>query len=123
MYLLVRVLHGLNKQNYSFRCSSRRYFGSSVAIDGDTIVAGARMKTPEAPMLVLHMYLLAQVLHGLSKRNTASDVAAYDNFGIAVAIDGDTVVVGAYVEDTGGIVQVLHMSLLALVLHGLNKHK
>ena len=32
----------------------------------------------------------------------ASDIAAYDNFGISVAIDGDTVVVGAYFEDTGG---------------------
>ncbi len=33
---------------------------------------------------------------------TAADAAAYDDFGVSVAIDGDTVVVGAYWDDDGG---------------------
>ena len=33
---------------------------------------------------------------------TAADAAAGDWFGISVAIDGDTVVVGAYYDDDGG---------------------
>jgi len=33
---------------------------------------------------------------------TAADAAAYDNFGRSVAIDGDTVVVGAKYDNDGG---------------------
>jgi len=33
---------------------------------------------------------------------TAADAATDDRFGISVAIDGDTVVVGAYYDDDGG---------------------
>ena len=35
-------------------------------------------------------------------RDRSSDLEAGDKFGRAVAIDGDTIVVGAYAEDTGG---------------------
>ena len=40
----------------------------------------------------------------------ASDAAADDNFGWSVAIDGDTVVIGAYNAGTGGAVYVLRAS-------------
>jgi len=33
---------------------------------------------------------------------TAADTCCADNFGISVAIDGDTVVIGAYLDDDGG---------------------
>jgi len=36
---------------------------------------------------------------------TASDGAASDWFGISVSIDGDTVVIGAYLDDDKGIQQ------------------
>ncbi len=40
----------------------------------------------------------------------ASDAAADDGFGYSVAIDGDTVVIGAYKAGTGGAVYVLRAS-------------
>ncbi len=33
---------------------------------------------------------------------TASDAAANDNFGVSVAVSGDTAVIGAYLDDDGG---------------------
>ena len=41
---------------------------------------------------------------------TASDAATGDFFGYSVAIDGDTVVIGAYGAGTGGAVYVLRTS-------------
>jgi PKD repeat protein len=39
---------------------------------------------------------------GEVKKLTASDGAAYDNFGVSVAIAGDTLVVGAFLDDDNG---------------------
>ena len=84
------------------------YFGRSVAIDGDTIVVGAdeaentvdgsQVKTGSA-------YVFAKPGTGWATdtetaKLTASDSAATDKFGYAVAIDGNTVVVGAYGNDS-----------------------
>ena len=84
------------------------YFGRSVAIDGDTIVVGAdeaentiegsQVKTGSA-------YVFTKPGTGWATdtetaKLTASDSAATDKFGYAVALDGDTVVVGAYGNDS-----------------------
>ncbi len=75
--------------------------GTSVAIDGNTIVAGS----PDA-MIGLHgqqgaVYVFVKpstgwaTTSGFTAKLTASDGATNDLFGTSAAIDGDTVVVGA----------------------------
>jgi trimeric autotransporter adhesin len=75
-------------------------FGTAVAIDGDTLVIGApaaetvsvfgRNIDPEGPVWIHQGALNASI----------SDAGDY--FGVAVAIDGATVVVGAPYEDSNG---------------------
>ena len=72
-------------------------FGYSVAVDGNTIVVGAHKADNSrgaAYVLIKESGAWSQVA-----RLTASDRAGSDNFGISVAVDGDTVVVGAYLDD------------------------
>ncbi|HSS21648.1 MAG TPA: PQQ-binding-like beta-propeller repeat protein [Pyrinomonadaceae bacterium] len=72
-------------------------FGISVAIDGDSLVVGAwalNLQTGGAA------YIFERNQNGVTgwveaQKLTASDVAAHDQFGSSVGIDGDTVVVGA----------------------------
>ena len=83
-------------------------FGISVAIDGNTIVVGARQddtrngaayvftKSPNSVWANDEN----QTYKGETARLTASDAAADDEFGISVAIDGNTIVVGARQDDT-----------------------
>ncbi len=81
-------------------------FGKSVAISGDSAVIGSHSDD--------NTYLNAGAAY-LFKKNpagwasgsevskfTASDAAAHDAFGNSVAIDGNTVVVGAYNNDDAG---------------------
>ena len=78
-------------------------FGISVAIDGDTMVAGARYESTGGTSAgAAYVFTRSGTSWSQQAKIQASDIAAYDNFGISVAIDGDTVVVGAYFEDTGG---------------------
>jgi hypothetical protein len=74
--------------------------GSSVAIDGDTIVAGA--PSPPVTPNPHHgaVYVFAEPGPGWAgatqtARLTASDGADGDSYGMAVAISGDTIVAGA----------------------------
>ncbi len=78
--------------------------GVSVAIDGDTIVAGAPSDDVGANPNQGSVYTFART--GAAARNqtaklTATDGAADDALGFSVAIDGDTVVAGAYLDDVG----------------------
>ena len=78
----------------------RHYFGNSVALDDDTMVVGAPhndMGGGAAYVYVRRSGEWAQVA-----KLTAGDAAAGDLFGQSVAIDGDTVVVGAPGDDDGG---------------------
>ena len=72
-------------------------FGSSVAIDGDTVVIGAYNAGTGGAVYVYRASDGAELA-----KLIASDAAATDNFGRSVAIDGDTVVVGALGDDDGG---------------------
>ena len=84
-------------------------FGSSVAIDGGTIVIGAEydddvgsgIPDHRARLYVFHTTDGGATYDQLAKF-TASDAAASDNFGTSVAIDGATVVVGANGDDDFG---------------------
>ena len=83
--------------------------GKAVAMSGDTFVAGAfsvdGMATPEGgtPTNVGAAYVFVQSGATWTEQATltASDGEAFDVFGEAVAIDGDTVVVGATGDDDG----------------------
>ncbi len=75
-------------------------FGDSVAIDGDTVLIGAPgCPYSSCPAVSGAAYVFRTTDGGASygqvAKLTASDAAKKDNFGGSVAIDGDTVVVGA----------------------------
>jgi hypothetical protein len=73
------------------------WFGSSVAIDGDTVVIGAPYAGTGGAVYVLRASDGAELA-----KLTASDAALNDLFGSSVAIDGSTIVVGATSDDDGG---------------------
>jgi len=73
------------------------YFGSSVAIDGDTIVVGAYNDDDHgsnAGAAIIFRTSDGGASYVKVAKLTASDAAADDQFGKSVAIAGDTVVVG-----------------------------
>src|SRR5262245_41928105 len=76
-------------------------FGESVAIDGDTVVIGApgpptvSTRPPGAAHIFVRDATTTLPRSTERQKLTASDSAASDSFGSSVAIDGDTVVVGA----------------------------
>ena len=80
-------------------------FGYSMAIDGDTIVVGAYRDDDggsESGSVYVFRTTDGGATYGQVAKLTAADAAASDYFGISVAIDGTTVVVGAYGDDDGG---------------------
>ena len=81
-------------------------FGTSVAISGDTIVVGARL-TDDSGTDAGGAYVFARNQGGAGqwgfvKKLLASDGAALDQFGTAVSVSGDYVVVGAPLANFGG---------------------
>ena len=82
------------------------YFGSSVAISGDTIVVGADGDddggTDSGSAYVYEKNPATGLFEQVVKL-TASDAAADDRFGNSVAVSGDTVVIGADGDDDGGL--------------------
>ena len=82
-------------------------FGWSVAIAGDTIVVGANTAGTGGAAYVFRTSD-GGATYGQVAKLTVSDAAYDDNFGYSVAMDGDTVVVGAYSKNSGeGAVYVL----------------
>ena len=99
-------------------------FGGAVAIDGDTIVVGARMKDDPAHLGAGAAYVFVRVAGTWSQQQklSAFDADVNDDFGASVAISGDTIAVGAdggggsgsvYVFVNGGAGWVLQQKLLA----------
>ena len=78
-------------------------FGYSVAIDGDTAVVGARLHdigaNANAGAAYVFVFTEADGVWSQAAKLTASDGTANDEFGISVAIDGSTIVVGAHKAD------------------------
>jgi hypothetical protein len=82
------------------------YFGYALSISGDTIAAGAFCDDDNGTDSG-SAYVFERNQGGLDnwaqvKKLTASDGAAYDYFGRAASISGDTIVVGAYWDDDKG---------------------
>jgi hypothetical protein len=83
-----------------------RLFGYSVAVSGDTMVVGAASDNTAAGIDAgaAYVYVRSGAAWTEQQRLTAADGAAGEQFGIAVAISGDTVVVGAlYDESAPGV--------------------
>ena len=79
-------------------------FGISVAISGDTIVVGAKFDDTAGGANAGSAYVFVRSGTTWSEQTHvfASDGADSDDFGISVAISGDTIVVGAELDDTAG---------------------
>jgi len=75
-------------------------FGRSVAIDGQTIVVGAIMD--DYGVGKVYIFTRTGTNWDAQPKLTASDAAAGDQFGVSVAINGDTMVVGAHLDDVNG---------------------
>ena len=81
------------------------YFGFSVALDGDTAVIGASQHSDPgtgAGSGAAYVFARESGVWGEKARLTPSDAAAGDNFGVSVAVDGNTVVVGSWQDDDNG---------------------
>jgi hypothetical protein len=79
-------------------------FGQSVSIDGDTMVVGAHNEnnTGGSGAGAAYVFTRSGTTWSQQAKLVASDAAANDEFGYSVSIDGDTMVAGAWYEDTGG---------------------
>ncbi|MDD4308326.1 MAG: putative Ig domain-containing protein, partial [Thermoplasmata archaeon] len=86
------------------------WFGTSVAVSGDTIVVGASGDSVGANVSQGSAYVFTRNYGGADnwgqvKKITASDGEAGDNFGNTVSVSGDTIVVGASGDDVAGVDQ------------------
>ena len=86
------------------------FFGFSVAVSGDIAVAGASGEdaggTDAGAAYVFQRNEGGASNWGEVTELVASDARAGDQFGVSVAVSGDTVVVGAYLADNGGAAYV-----------------
>jgi uncharacterized repeat protein (TIGR01451 family) len=81
-------------------------FGSSVSISGDTVVVGAAGDDEPGALEAGSVYVFVRsgTTWTQQQKLLASDGAQLDRFGSAVALSGDTVVVGSPFDDnTGGV--------------------
>jgi len=78
-------------------------FGSAVDISGNTIVVGAWRETvaPNDTQGAAYVFVRSGTVWTQQARLLASDGAFNDQFGSAVAIDGETIAIGAPFDDVG----------------------
>ena len=79
------------------------FFGAAVALDGNTAVIGAYDKTVNSHYSEGAAYVFVQSSGVWSQQAelTASDGAAYDQFGLSVGVSGSSAVVGANQHNVG----------------------
>ena len=75
-------------------------FGVSVAVSGDTVVAGAHFVGDVEG--AAYVYLRSGSSWSEQQKLTGSDTSSGDTFGITVSVSGDTAMVGAFNRDEGG---------------------
>ena len=80
-------------------------FGIAVALDGDTALIGARQAMVDGHMNqgAAYVFVRSGSVWSEQAKLTASNGQAFDVFGDAVALDGDTAVVGAAYADPSGM--------------------
>jgi len=81
------------------------YFGRSVSVDGDTALIGAWGETRDGLSNVgsAYVFVRSNAIWSQQQKLTAADAEDFDNFGWSVSVDGDTALVGAWLEDPNGI--------------------
>ncbi len=96
---------GLVKKLTPAGAASGDYFGGAVATSGSLIVVGAHEwnGSRSGSAYVFERDAGGADNWGQVKKLNASDAASLDYFGVSVAVDGDTVVVGSYQDDDAGI--------------------
>jgi hypothetical protein len=113
-YVFVRSSGNWTQQAYlkASQVSVGDQFGISVAVDGDTVVVGAYSEdssttginsTPNEGTTdsgATYVFVRSSGTWTQQAYLKASQVSVADYFGISVAVSGDTVVVGAYSEDS-----------------------
>ncbi|MBC8377697.1 MAG: S8 family serine peptidase, partial [Planctomycetes bacterium] len=78
-------------------------FGSSVSIDGDTVIVGAHQNDDNGSNSgSAYIFQRNGTIWTQQAKLTASDGYSSDLFGSSVSIDGDTVIAGAYGDDDNG---------------------
>lgn len=78
-------------------------FGTAVAVDGDTAVIAAPFSDDDGNSSgSAYIFIRNGGVWSQQQKLTASDAGAADSFGIAVAISGDTAVIGAHRDDDNG---------------------
>jgi hypothetical protein len=141
VYVFVRDVDGWKEQAYlkASNAAYRNHFGTSVALDGDTLIVGARGEASPASQIngdqtqdaigateTGAAYVFVRNEDGEWHQQAylkAFNAAAYAYFGSVVAIDGDTVVVGSPGENSlafgadGEIAGVAPASGAAYVFH------
>ena len=78
-------------------------FGRSVAVSGNVAVVGAHLDDDQglnAGTAFVYRFIGTQWMQEVKLR--AADAGPQDRFGVSVAIDGDVIVIGAYLDDDGG---------------------
>ena len=79
------------------------HFGYYIAVEGDTLVAGARFNDDAGTNSgSAYVFTRSGTTWSEQAKLTADDAAAEDMFGIGVSVEGDTVVVGARGHDDDG---------------------
>ena len=113
-YVFVRSGTTWSQQAYlkASNPASGDYFGWSVSISGDSVVVGAHQEDSNgtggqadnsaADAGAVYVFVRSGTTWSQQEYLKASTVGAGDYFGAAVAISGETIVVGAYREDSNG---------------------
>ena len=120
VYVFFRSSNGLNPPTWSQQAylkasntDSNDYFGSSVAISGDTIIVGAYGEDSNAAGVngeqndntiyssgAAYVFVRSGTIWSQQAYLKASNTDYGDTFGVSVAISGNTIVVGAESEDS-----------------------
>ena len=81
------------------------FFGGSVAISGDSVVAGADWHdfSGQTNQGAAYVFVRNGTTWSQQQRLTSADSAANDEFGHSVAITGNTVAIGAWMHDVVGV--------------------
>jgi hypothetical protein len=103
-YVFVRsgAAWSLQQKLLASDAASGDYFGSTVSVSGDALAVGGPLHDTPAGVDAGAAYVYARSggLWTPLRELTAPDGAAGDAFGIPVALSGDTLVVGARLDDT-----------------------
>ena len=89
-------------QQARLRESNTRFFGTAVAVSGDTVVVGVPVEDaslePANQSSAAFVYFRNSTIWTQQARLKGSNTERFDEFGTTVAVSGDTAVVGAYME-------------------------